>query len=68
MQISGVDSQFLNFQKIGNQQTAGTDQAGNQKTSKQIPVVLLLPALKPHLDKDREMQLQTLFNKLRVGI
>jgi transcription initiation factor TFIID subunit 4 len=68
MQISDVDSQFLNFQKIGNQQTAGTDQAGNQKNSKQIPFVLLLPALKPHLDKDREMQLQTLFNKLRVGI
>uniref|UniRef100_A0A6M2F2T7 RST domain-containing protein n=1 Tax=Populus davidiana TaxID=266767 RepID=A0A6M2F2T7_9ROSI len=65
MQISDVDSQFLNFQKIGNQQTAGTDQAGNQKNSKQIPFVLLLPALKPHLDKDREMQLQTLFNKLR---
>ncbi|XP_061967793.1 transcription initiation factor TFIID subunit 4b-like isoform X2 [Populus nigra] len=65
IQISDVDSQFLNFQKIGNQQTAGTDQAGNQKNSKQIPFVLLLPALKPHLDKDREMQLQTLFNKLR---
>ncbi|CAK7347452.1 unnamed protein product [Dovyalis caffra] len=65
MQISDGDSQFLNFQKMGNQQTAGTDQAGNQKNSKQIPFVLLLPALKPHLDKDREMQLQTLFNKLR---
>ncbi|XP_011017133.1 PREDICTED: transcription initiation factor TFIID subunit 4b [Populus euphratica] len=65
MQISDVDSQFLNFQKIGNQQTTGTDQAANQKNSKQIPFVLLLPALKPHLDKDREMQLQTLFNKLR---
>ncbi|KAF9687509.1 hypothetical protein SADUNF_Sadunf02G0101000 [Salix dunnii] len=65
MQISDGDSQFLNFQKMSSQQTAGTDQAGNQKNSKQIPFVLLLPALKPHLDKDREMQLQTLFNKLR---
>ncbi|KAJ6391226.1 hypothetical protein OIU77_025254 [Salix suchowensis] len=65
MQMSDGDSQFLNFQKTSSQQTAGTDQAGNQKNSKQIPFVLLLPALKPHLDKDREMQLQTLFNKLR---
>uniref|UniRef100_A0A2P2KVE0 Uncharacterized protein MANES_03G054700 n=1 Tax=Rhizophora mucronata TaxID=61149 RepID=A0A2P2KVE0_RHIMU len=56
-------------QKMGNQQTTGMDsieQAGNAKShAKQIPFALLLPALKPHLDKDREMQLQTLFNKLR---
>lgn len=63
------DPQYQKFQKIGNQQTTGMEQAGNQKNhSKQIPFMLLLPALKPHLDKDREMQLQTLFNKLRVGL
>ncbi|XP_052302677.1 transcription initiation factor TFIID subunit 4b isoform X2 [Populus trichocarpa] len=65
MQSSDGDPHFLNFQKMSNQQTAGTDQAGNQKNSKQIPFAILLPALKPHLDKDREMQLQTLYNKLR---
>jgi transcription initiation factor TFIID subunit 4 len=68
MQSSDGDPHFLNFQKMSNQQTAGTDQAGNQKNSKQIPFAILLPALKPHLDKDREMQLQTLYNKLRVGL
>ncbi|WCJ40688.1 TBP-associated factor 4 [Euphorbia peplus] len=42
------------------------ERPGNLKNQgKQIPFMLLLPALKPHLDKDREMQLQTLFNKLR---
>ncbi|XP_065865918.1 transcription initiation factor TFIID subunit 4-like isoform X2 [Euphorbia lathyris] len=39
------------------------ERPGNLKN--QIPFMLLLPALKPHLDKDREMQLQTLFSKLR---
>ncbi|KAJ6399951.1 hypothetical protein OIU84_015578 [Salix udensis] len=52
-------------QKMSNQQTAGTDQVGSQKNSRQIPFAILLPALKPYLDKDREMQLQTLYNKLR---
>ena len=35
---------------------------------KQIPFVMLFPALKPHLDKDKEMQLGIIFNKLKVGI
>ncbi|KAJ8747362.1 hypothetical protein K2173_012942 [Erythroxylum novogranatense] len=65
-QNSDFDSQFLKLQKAGSQQTTGMEQAGNQKPqSKQIPFGLLLPALKPHLDKDREMQLTTLFTKLR---
>ncbi|XP_050235742.1 transcription initiation factor TFIID subunit 4b [Mercurialis annua] len=62
MQISDAGM----VQKIGNQQTTGMEQPGSLKNQgKQIPFALLLPALKPHLDKDREMQLQTLFNKLR---
>uniref|UniRef100_A0A6N2MJ52 RST domain-containing protein n=1 Tax=Salix viminalis TaxID=40686 RepID=A0A6N2MJ52_SALVM len=65
IQSSDGDPNFLNFQKMSNQQTAGTDQVGSQKNSRQIPFAILLPALKPYLDKDREMQLQTLYNKLR---
>ncbi|KAF9668491.1 hypothetical protein SADUNF_Sadunf14G0009200 [Salix dunnii] len=65
---SDGDPNFLNFQKMSNQQTAGTDQVGSQKNSKQIPFAILLPALKPYLDKDREMQLQTLYNKLRESL
>ncbi|XP_058001875.1 transcription initiation factor TFIID subunit 4b isoform X3 [Hevea brasiliensis] len=68
MQNPDTESQYMkvNMGNQQNQQTLGMEQPGNLKNqAKQIPFVLLLPALKPHLDKDREMQLQTLFNKLR---
>ncbi|KAJ4836579.1 hypothetical protein Tsubulata_039788 [Turnera subulata] len=64
MQNLENESQFSKLQKMGNQQSIGTEQAGKNQ-GKQIPFMMLLPALKPHLDKDREMQLQTLFTKLR---
>ncbi|XP_012068247.1 transcription initiation factor TFIID subunit 4b isoform X2 [Jatropha curcas] len=66
MQNPDTELQYMKVQKMGNQQTLGMEQPGNLKNqSNQIPFGLLLPALKPHLDKDREMQLQTIFNKLR---
>ncbi|CAI0451821.1 unnamed protein product [Linum tenue] len=56
------ESQFVRMPP----QTTATEQAVNSRyQGKHIPFVLLLPALKPHLDKDREMQLQTIFNKLK---
>ncbi|CAN0905587.1 Transcription initiation factor TFIID subunit 4b [Linum grandiflorum] len=64
-QNSSAESQYLKYSKMPQQMT-GTEQAMNSNNQgKQIPFVLLLPALKPHLDKDREMQLQTIFNKLK---
>ncbi|XP_021597186.1 transcription initiation factor TFIID subunit 4b isoform X2 [Manihot esculenta] len=68
IQNPDTESQYLKVNMVNqqNQQAMGMEQPGNAKNQgKQIPFVLLLPALKPHLDKDREMQLQTLFNKLR---
>ncbi|XP_015575522.2 transcription initiation factor TFIID subunit 4b isoform X1 [Ricinus communis] len=55
MQVSDTESQYLKVQKMGNQQTMGM----------KLSFESLLPFLKPHLDKDREMHLQTLFDELR---
>ncbi|CAL1410619.1 unnamed protein product [Linum trigynum] len=56
------ESQFVRMPP----QITATEQSVNSRyQGKHIPFVLLLPALKPHLDKDREMQLQTIFNKLK---
>ncbi|XP_015576120.1 transcription initiation factor TFIID subunit 4b isoform X2 [Ricinus communis] len=66
MQIPDTESQYMNVQNMGNQQTMGPEQPSNPKNQfKPIPFMLLLPTLKPHLDKDRDMQLEILFNKLR---
>lgn len=63
------ESQFSKIQKMGNQQGVATEQAGNpMNRGKQVPFALLLPALVPHLDKDRAMQLHTLYGKLKVGL
>ncbi|CAN1274390.1 Transcription initiation factor TFIID subunit 4b [Linum perenne] len=64
-QNSAAESQYPKISKMP-QQVTGTEQATNSNNQgKQIPFVLLLPALKPHLDKDREMQLQTIFSRLK---
>lgn len=48
-----------------NQHAVATEQKpGNPRG--QVPFGLLLPLLTPQLDKDRSMQLQTVFNKLKV--
>ncbi|CAK9145852.1 unnamed protein product [Ilex paraguariensis] len=49
-----------------NQQTMATGQAINaMNRGKQVPFALLLPVITPQLDKDRAMQLQTLYQKLK---
>ncbi|XP_010272131.1 PREDICTED: transcription initiation factor TFIID subunit 4b isoform X3 [Nelumbo nucifera] len=58
--------QYPKLQKTNNQQALPADLANNPMSrSKQVPFGLLLPVILPHLDKDRAMQLQTLFAKLR---
>ncbi|XP_047340872.1 transcription initiation factor TFIID subunit 4b [Impatiens glandulifera] len=61
-----VDPQLTNLQKMHNQPAIPTEQATNPNNrSKQVPFGLLLPVILPQLDKDRAMQLQTLYLKLR---
>ncbi|KAJ6810680.1 transcription initiation factor TFIID subunit 4b-like isoform X1 [Iris pallida] len=51
------------------QQTTDANDVNNSpkrpKASPSIPFQLLMPIIRPHLDKDRSMQLQTVFAKLR---
>lgn len=61
-------SQYAKLQQMSNQQASVNEQPSSQvNRSKQVPFGLLLPILIPQLPKDRAMQLQTLFNKLKVG-
>ena len=61
-------SQYAKLQQMSNQQASVNEQpSGQVNRSKQVPFGLLLPILIPQLPKDRAMQLQTLFNKLKVG-
>ncbi|KAJ3697904.1 hypothetical protein LUZ61_001609 [Rhynchospora tenuis] len=51
-----------------NQQAQGVPASATKKTTKgqpTIPFQMLMPILRPHLDKDRDMQLQQVFTKLR---
>ncbi|KAI9174067.1 hypothetical protein LWI28_011403 [Acer negundo] len=60
------ESQYLKIQKMSNQPAIATEQASNAiNRGKQIPFGLLLPALIAQLDKDRAMQLDTLYGKLK---
>lgn len=53
---------------MSSQQAMVTEQPSTpMNRSKQVPFGLLLPVLLPQLDKDRAMQLTTLFTKLKVG-
>lgn len=62
------ESQYLKLQKMSNQQASVPEQAGNKLNRvKQVPFALLLPVILPQLDKDRAMQLQTLYAKLKVS-
>ncbi|KAL5563565.1 hypothetical protein UlMin_033312 [Ulmus minor] len=64
----GNESQYLKLQKMSNQQSTVAEQASNPGgNSKQVPFGLLLPVLMNQLDKDKGMQLQELFAKLKVG-
>lgn len=59
--------------KMTNPQAQGVNPvSASKKTEKvaaapTIPFHLLMPILRPHLDKDRDMQLQQIFSKLRVS-
>ncbi|KAJ7949941.1 transcription initiation factor TFIID subunit 4b-like [Quillaja saponaria] len=60
------ESQYLKLQKMSNQQATVSEQAGSSiNRTKQVPFGLLLPILQAQLDKDKSMQLQALFVKLK---
>ncbi|KAI4332130.1 hypothetical protein L6164_017064 [Bauhinia variegata] len=58
------ESQYLKLQQMSNQQATVTEQSQTNR-GKQVPFGLLLPILLPQLAKDRAMQLQTLFTRLK---
>lgn len=54
-------------QQMSNQQTTVNEQPCTQiNGSKQVPFDILLPILIRQLDQDRAIELQTLFDKLKV--
>ncbi|XWS24138.1 hypothetical protein CRYUN_Cryun28dG0074800 [Craigia yunnanensis] len=60
------ESQYVKLQKMSDQQASGTEQPNNSMNrGKQVPFAVLLPSLLPQLDKDRAMQLHTLYGKLK---
>lgn len=66
MQNRDNESQYMKLQKMSNQQAMVSEQANNPlNRSKQVPFASLMPVLMPQLDKDRGMQLQTLFTRLK---
>ncbi|CAA7403050.1 unnamed protein product [Spirodela intermedia] len=55
-------------QQLNEQQASTSDQTSNQMKrmkSGSVPFTMLIPILRPHLDKDRNMQLDAVFAKLR---
>ncbi|KAK1392356.1 transcription initiation factor TFIID subunit 4b [Heracleum sosnowskyi] len=59
-------SQYLRSQKMNSQQAAATSQANNaSKNGKQVPFAMLFPVIEPLLDKDKAMQLRTIYNRLK---
>ncbi|KAL3734908.1 hypothetical protein ACJRO7_024131 [Eucalyptus globulus] len=61
-----AESQYLKLQQMSNQQAMVPKQAPNRPNLvKQVPFALLLPVILPQLEKDRAMQLQTLYAKLK---
>lgn len=63
------EPQYLKLQKMSNQQVMVHEQANNHPNRpKQVPFALLLPVILPQLDKDRGMQLHTLYVKLKVSM
>lgn len=68
-QFPDSESQYIKLQRMSNQQATINEQANNQMNrSKQVPFGALLPVIMPQLDKDRAMQLSTLYTKLKVII
>ncbi|XAR48409.1 hypothetical protein NMG60_11031229 [Bertholletia excelsa] len=61
-----TESHFPKLQKMNNQRGMGTEQAMNPiNRGTHVPFAMLLPVIQPQLDKDRAMQLQRLYFKLK---
>lgn len=61
------ESQFSNSLRFSNQPASALEQtATSSNRVKQIPFGSLLPIILPQLDKDKSMQLTTLYSRLRV--
>ncbi|KAL6995405.1 hypothetical protein U1Q18_005542 [Sarracenia purpurea var. burkii] len=61
-----IESQFPRLQKMANQQSMAAEQAMNpMNRGKQVPFAMLLPVLQPQLDKEKGMQLNTIYTKLK---
>jgi transcription initiation factor TFIID subunit 4 len=66
-----IVTQQQSMQQMKSQQTPGTNQTNSATTTAKAPVVtfhMLIPILRRYLDKDRDMQVQSIFAKLRVCI
>ncbi|RID60686.1 hypothetical protein BRARA_F03820 [Brassica rapa] len=61
------ESQYSKLQKMSSQQARGVEQPVNpiNRNPKQVPFAALLPTLISQLDKDRAMQLRTLYSRLK---
>ncbi|XP_019058007.1 PREDICTED: transcription initiation factor TFIID subunit 4b-like isoform X2 [Tarenaya hassleriana] len=61
------ESQYLRLQKLSSQQARAVEQPVNpmNRGPKQVPFGVLLPTLVAQLDKDRAMQLHTLYARLK---
>ncbi|KAL0657119.1 hypothetical protein Bca4012_077703 [Brassica carinata] len=62
-----TESQYSKLQKMTSQQPRGVEQPVNpmNRNPKQVPFAALLPSLIAQLDKDRAMQLRTLYSRLK---
>lgn len=72
MAVQHSENQQQHIVQQSNSQQIPTSNQANMamrrtKAASSIPFHLLIPILRPHLDKDRSMQLQAIFAKLRVG-
>lgn len=62
-------SQYLRSQKMNTRPTGATTQANNaSRNGKQVPFATLFPVIEPLLDKDKAMQLKTLYSRLKVTL
>lgn len=64
MHQSGNQHQHPKPPQLSNQHAPVADHRNNPV--RRIPFYSIIPILRPHLDKDRSMQLEAIFNKLRV--
>lgn len=64
------ESQYLKLQKMSSQQARGVEPSVNSmnRNPKQVPFAALLPTLMAQLDKDRALQLRTLYARLKVCV